>query len=434
MRALYRCFRKPAVVRPEQVALFSAVLIVISMPLSPFLLSMGMWGLVFSALWHRAEEMADADGRLRGWDLLRGALVRSFQEWFRQWPLALLSLLFVLPLLSGLWSSDWAFWLERVRVRLPFVVLPWAFANLPPLGKYSYQGVLYVLVWVMAALGIGVCINYGLHQEEILEGIEHGKPIPVPRHHIRFSLMVATAIVAGALLWRRRFVWRYPQERFLLAGALFFLLVFIHFLSVRSGWAVLYAAALFVLVRWTWSTRKWWLAFAFLIGAALLVWTAFRIFPSMQEKWAYTRYDWKQYQHEEGANYSDSERWISLKAGWMLWKEQPWLGVGAGDLPAQVKRVVARHFPEHLKTYKLPHNQFVYLLASTGLLGLLGSLLAWAGLLFSRRKNKEGLFWVFQIMLLVSCMVEYTIETSAGVAWGLFYSLWFWKEGEEKVE
>jgi O-antigen ligase len=415
---------------PAHLAVFSACVLVASMPVSPFLLSLGMWGLVFSALWHRMEEATAVAPSLRGISLVSRALVASFRALFECKPLAMLGLLLLIPFVSGLWSEDQAFWLERVRVRVPFVVLPWVFANLPPLRQRQYEGVLYALVWTMTLLGIGVCINYGLHEEQILDAMEHGKPIPVPRNHIRFSLMVATAILSGAWLWVRGFVLRYAWERTLLAGAVLFLVGFIHFLSVRSGLAVLYVGALFGLARWVWYSRQWKTALGGLTGALLLAWVAFKTFPSMQEKWAYTMHDWEHYQHEDGANYSDSERWVSLEAGWMLWKANPWLGVGTGDLPAQMKRAVAEHFPEHLQTFKLPHNQFLYLLASTGLLGLLGSLLAWSGLLFSCRR-RCWLFAVFQVMLFTSCMVEYTIETSAGVAWSLFYSLWFWAEAQK---
>lgn len=403
-------------------AVFSACVVVISMPISPFLLSVGMWGLVFSALWHRVEEMAVPKVSAR---VLMQALRQSFQVFFERWPLAVLSLLLLIPLVSGLWSEDQAFWLERVRVRIPFVVMPWVFANWPPLSQRQYDGVLYALVWTMTLLGIGVCINYALHEEQILEAIEHGKPIPVPRHHIRFSLMVATAIITGAWLWMRGFVLYYAWERPLLALALVFLVGFIHFLSVRSGLAALYAGILFALAHWTWRTRRWKASLVVLAGIALLAWSAFLMFPSMQEKWSYVAHDWQQYQHEDGANYSDSERWVSLQAGWMLWKTNPWFGVGTGDLPREMARIVAMCFPEHMQTFKLPHNQFVYVLASNGLLGLLGSLLAWLGLVWSAQ-HRHWLFGVFQVMLLMSCMVEYTLETSAGVAWSLFYSLWFW--------
>lgn len=271
---------------PTQLVVCSACLIVASMPVSPFMLSVGMWGLVFSALWRCSLEVSAQGSASRGWKHGWEVLVLSFSRFYRNKPLALLSLLLIIPLVSGLWSADQAYWLERVRVRVPFVVLPWVFANLPLLTQRHYDTVLYVLVWTMTLLGIGVCVNYVLHEKQILEAMEHGKPIPVPRHHIRFSLMVATAILAGGWLWIHRFVWRYAWERVVLAAALLFLIGFIHFLSVRSGLAVLYAGALVGLVQWVWHSGRWKAALGFLLGSVIIAWISFQLFPSMQQKWA----------------------------------------------------------------------------------------------------------------------------------------------------
>lgn len=402
---------------PSAAAVFFALVLVASIPVSPFVLSLGMWGLVFVAFWQQFREGQEGP-RTERWVHL---LVHSFQNLFRQRVLVALALLLLVPVVSGLWSDDHAYWLERVRVRLPFLVLPWAFANLPALSTRQRHLVLYGLVWIMAILCIGVGINYLLHQADILQAMQEGRPMPVPRNHIRFSLMVATAVVAGGWLWQQRFVWRWAWERRLLAAAALFLLVFLHVLAVRSGLAALYAALLFAGGWWAWQARRWLPAVAVVLGIGLALWGALSAFPSLKQKWAYTVYDWEQYQGQSGASYSDSERWISMRAGWLLWQENPWLGTGAGDLRSETARITAERFPQYQAAPKLPHNQFLYLLAGTGLLGLAVSLLAllapvWAG--------RGLLFGAFQVMVLVSCLVEYTLETAMGVAWYLFFTLW----------
>ena len=196
--------------------LFSALLLVWSMPVSPFLMSVGMWGLVFTAFWHRATAPD------RPWTSPWGLLRYSFEELFRQRVYAVLLLLLLVPAFSGLWSDDHSYWLERTRVRLPFLVLPWAFANLPLLSGRQYRLVLYSLVGAMVLWCIGVGLNFLWHQQAILHDMYEGRPMPVPRHHIRFSLLVATATLAGGWLWVDGFYWRWPRERvFLGAGVLF---------------------------------------------------------------------------------------------------------------------------------------------------------------------------------------------------------------------
>ena len=103
-----------------------------------------MWGFVAVAFWNVAAETGAGDlRRPAAWRML---LVRSFCNFFGQKPFALLALLLLVPALSFFWSTDEGYWLERTRVRLPFLVLPWAFANLPALSGRQLRLVLYVLV------------------------------------------------------------------------------------------------------------------------------------------------------------------------------------------------------------------------------------------------------------------------------------------------
>jgi len=403
---------------PADAMLFFASLLVVSLATSPFLLSVAMWFLVFTAFWQVVRDVPPGQGS--GWWRV---LAYSFENLFRRPELTVFLLLLAVPAVSGLWSDDTGYWLERVRVRLPFLVLPWAFANLPFLDERRRDLLLYVLVWTMVVLCIGVAVNFFLHRPEIMQAMYQGRPMPVPRNHIRFSLMLATAVVAGAWLWRRQFVWRYAWEHSVLGFAVLFLFGFAHFLAVRSGLVALYAAIVFLGLRWAWLRRRWGTVLAAGLLAAGVFWGAVQTLPSLKQKWEYTVYDWQQYRQGKGATYSDSERWISMQTGWMIWKNHPWLGAGAGDLPAETQKILAEHFPQYHATPKLPHNQFLYLLAGTGLLGLALSLFAFLYPVFTFR-GERALFFAFQVMVFVSFLVEYTIETAMGVAWYLFFTLW----------
>lgn len=387
-----------------------------------------MWGFVGVAFWNAALETGP--GNLRkpaSWLVL---LRNTFQNLFRQRPLALLALLLAVPALSFFWSDDSAYWLERTRVRIPFLVLPWAFANLPRLSLRHYQAVLYILVWALSILCIGVVLNLCLHFDEIMKGLGEGQPVPVPRSHIRFSLILATGILAGGWLWLQGFFWKWKWERVALAGAVVFLFLCIHILSVRSGIAGLYAVLFFSAARFVWQTRRWktgLVALAFLIAIPVI---AVNTIPSFRMRIDYMLWDWLQLQQDIGNHYSDSERWISLRAGWQIWLENPVFGAGAGDLPREVQRVVNEQYPGYADAPKLPHNQFLYILAGTGLFGLALSLAAFFAPVFSGSYRHFYLFAAFQVLVFASFFVEYTIETSMGVAFYLFYTLWFMKMGQ----
>lgn len=408
---------------------FFAVLLVVSMTFSPFLLSMSMWGLVAVAWWKAAESLSTKtpEGSLRQPAVWARALLLSVRNLLQRPEYALFALLLLAPAISGLWSDDQAYWIERTRVRLPFLILPWAFVNLPVLSTRQHRLVLQVLVWTMAVLCVGVGINFALHADTILFGLSEGRPIPVPRHHIRFNLMVATAIIAGGWLWQQNWRKPLPVNQKILATLVVFLFLFIHVLSVRSGLAALYAALVFTVLRFTWRTRRWGMGLAVLAALIAIPLIALNTVPSLKQRVSYMKYDWQHYRSDEGESYSDAERWISLKTGWLMWQQNPLLGVGAGDLPRETERLTAEYFPKYLETPKLPHNQFLYILAGTGLIGLVLSMVSFCYPIFLDRYRRFYLFAAFQVMVFMSFLVEYTIETAMGVAWYLFYTLWFMK-------
>lgn len=411
----------------ENLCVFSAALLAVSMIYSPFLLSVGMWGLVLVALWQSAER-AVVEGRARslfGWRAWGLGVWDGFRRLGQQPALYLFALLLLWPALSFFWSEDQGYWLSRVRVRIPFLVLPWAFANLPRLSYRQYCGLLYLLVWALVFTGIGIAVHYAANEEEILVGLSRGQPIPVPRSHIRFNLILATGIVAGGWLWARGFVWRYAWERKALACALVLLFGIIHFLSVRSGLAALYAALVFTAIYVVVVQRRWRLGVLLLLFLTAAPVIAVYNSPSLYTRLSYMFYDWEQYQKTQGNNYSDAGRWVSLDVGLQLWREHPLLGVGIGDLPTETRRVVQARFPNYAVDPKLPHNQFIYLLAGLGLVGLLTSLWALLAPFAERKTRKFYLFCAFQVIVFVSFLVEYTLETSIGAAFYLFYTLWF---------
>jgi O-antigen ligase len=404
---------------PTYLALLAAFLMVASMPLSPFLLSVSMWFFVFAAWWHTAEHMGLSLKKAGTW---WSVLDFSFRRLFANRALSGLALLLLVPALSFFWSDDKAYWLRLVQTRLPFLVMPWAFANFPPISERQWKSVLYFFVWTTAAICTGVGINFLLNYDAVLEGLGRGNPVPVPRSHVRFSLIVATSVLSGLWLWRQRFYLWQKWERHLLLALTLFLFVFLHVLSVRGGLFALYLALVFWAVREMALRKKWVLGTGSLLALVAVLWFAAQNVPSLRNRIGYMRYDWERFRsHDDGHLYSDGARWVSLMSGWQLWEQNPLLGTGAGDLLSETKRNTAVSFPSYAQEPQLPHNQFVFIMASTGLLGLLVSLFAFWRLLRGRR---NALFWGVQVVAFASFLIECTLENAIGVAWYLGYTLW----------
>ena len=379
-----------------------------------FILSQVMILLVAMALWERRDGFP--------WLRWRESLAANTRAWWRYPPNRFIAIPFLLVLVSLLWSSDMDYSLERLRIKLPFLVLPWAFMGIPRLSRRGYHLVLYFLVALMTVACLYVGINYLLDYRAIHELMGRGKPMPTPSNHIRFSLVLSFAILSGLLLVVRRFFLRFAWERWLIPGMTLFLFVFIHVLSVRSGLLVLYVTLLVWSLWYVMRTRRWGVALAAGLVLLLLPVAAYQLFPSFRMKANYARWDLLQYRQGKGANYSDSERLVSLEAGLNVGKRSPWIGVGAGDLKREIRAEYARSFPE-IEHPKMPHNQLVSLFAGTGILGLLLFLAGFFYPLFYKKNFKHPLFLALHVLIFLSFLMENTIENNFGVSFYLLFLL-----------
>ncbi len=336
---------------------------------------------------------------------------------------------FLLVWISGLWSAEWGYWLERLRIKSAFAILPFAFMALPEWRREDMLMVLYTLLWVVVLAAVWVLVNYCSGYEQIMAGLGRGQHMPTPSNHIRFSLTVALAILGGIVLWRAGYHLWHPLERRLVAGFCLFLFAFIHLLSVRSGIAALYAGLLTGSLVVAWQRRQWWvgMAVALLIAAAPLA--AYELLPSFRKRVDYAMWDWKQYRQGQGSQYSDSERLASLRAGWHVWQSHFWLGVGAGDLKAAMAAAYEELFAERQFSPKLPHNQLLTVAAGTGLAGLAAFAIAFSLPALAFRPRRQALraadwfaaFWLaFHAAIFTSFLVENTFEGNYGVS---LYSL-----------
>ncbi len=372
-----------------------------------FVLSLSMIGVILLALFE------GKDGRLR----FRRGWAETFQKIRKDKSWVYISIPFLLVLFTWVYSSDLDYSLERLRIKLPFLVLPLAFVRMPRLTERMYQNIHYIFLILVALTSLGVLGNYLLHFDEINVLIGQGRSLPVPTNHIRFSLMVAFAILVGFFLFRRRYTFRFPWERWLILGASLFLLIFIHILSVRSGLAVFYTAMFILLLRFIIQTKQFFLGVGMLVLLTAMPILAYFLVPSLHTKLNYMRWDIRQYMQGNKSGNSDSERILSFQVAYSIVKEHPILGVGAGDARPVLKERYKELMPElQEESYKNPHNQYFFVVLGTGLVGLFLFLWGILSPLFLQQRFKDPLFLSFMIIMLLSFMVENTIENAIGIA------------------
>lgn len=326
----------------------------------------------------------------------------------------------------GSWEAqDTGYWLSRLRIKLPFLLLPLTFFFLPRPANRVLDGLLYYLVVLLSLVSLGVLLNYLVDMEAINQLIKQGKAVPVPGNHVRFSLLLVLGCLSALYLYFQGYFWRKPWERYLQLGMAAFLFVVIHVLSVRTGIVVLYATLFLLAVRFVLKTRRYWWGVALLAGMLIFPLLAYQAMPSLRAKIDYVQYDLFMYRHgHTDQALSDAGRWVSLQVGWEVFREHPWLGTGVGNLKQAVYDRYAldySHIPE--ERWWMPHNQFLSMLASTGLLGTLLFAFLFFYPLFHARNYQHWLLLGLYTMTTLSFLVENTIENAMGVGLFLYYTL-----------
>ena len=399
----------------QQFALFICCVLLVSLIYSKFALSVCMISLLVISVinFDLSKKIPVFINPLLGRNLKRLTQHRSF---------ILITFFFFLVLLTGIYSEDTGYWTERLRIKLPFLLLPFAFVSISAFSKRQFYGVFYFLVFLMFFSTSLVGFNYWQHYAEINSLLEKGQAIPTPMSHIRYSLVLAYSIVAGIVLFSKKYYLKYKWESYLILGITLFLFLFIHILSVRSGLLVLYSCLFVLGLRYLYQSRNYKLALGGILILMSLPFLAYQFMDSFKTRIDYARYDLKMYLSGQGEHYSDGDRWTSLAVGMEIAKANPILGVGAGDLQQSVRAVYQSRYP-NIKKMKMPHSQFVSVLAGTGIIGLVAFLLAFLYPIFYQKNYQNELFLALHIIVFLSFLVENTIENAIGVAFYAFFLL-----------
>jgi len=334
-------------------------------------------------------------------------------------PFCALVLVFMVTVVSGVNSEDLSHWVRHLRLKLPFLILPFTFYLLrDTIGKYFYQ---ILLSYVFLTLGSSVPVIYEMMFDQgLISDIKMGKSLSTPVDHIKYSLFVAFALLTCLILLIEDRVHSILKTRVILMICALLLFIVLHLLAVRSGLVVFYVSIFLLLIREAFRSRK----VIFILPLLILIATpfiAFKTIPSFANKVHYTRYDFQMFKTGKGEFYSDSERWFSMAVGLKLFMDSPLLGTGVGDLKEECKKTYKTLYD--IENGKYPHNQYLFILAGSGLLGLIMFLIGMVYPAFHFRKRLDSLFLTIMIIVMISFLVENTIERSYGIAFVLFFIL-----------
>lgn len=335
--------------------------------------------------------------------------------------------LFFLYAISGFFThtGNELHFLKILQLKTALLVIPFAFCLFPGISKRAFIGFLWVFLATACSTAILSLITYVANFHDLNALYLESKAMPVAGNHVRYSLMVVTAILAGSyILYTKSWITGKSQlEQKLVLSATIFLVLFLHLLSVRSGLLAFYGTSSSFLLYsfFASSLKKYRLPIlALLIAMPMLL----VIVPTSRNKIKNTLHDLTHVSNPYSANYeSITARIFSYKVAFELFQNNTLLGVGVGNLKEQTDVMYIKNYAFIKAENRLiPHNQFLFNLVAFGIVGTCVFTLFFFYPLFYKQNFKKDLFLPAQYIILVSSfMFEATLETHLGLIFSCFF-------------
>jgi O-antigen ligase len=359
--------------------------------------------------------------------LLHHNIFLQIQQFVKSPFLVSISLLFFIPFVSGLWSSDTKEWMDMMRIKLPLLLLPVCFAGTWQLNEKQWRRVGYFFLFI---IWVGTCYSLFLYMQNadaLNAAYLKAKTISTPLgdDHVRFSWAVAAGFLLSLFFLRLH---QRKKFKILFASIALWLAVYLHILAARTGLFSFYIILFFLAAALLFKQRK--KITGLLVGLAfiLLPLLAWLTLPTFQNRIKYFIYDFRYVRDEiylPGAN--DGNRFISIKAGWNTIKEHPF-GVGAGDIRQAIVQWYDANIPGMLLTDKIyPNSEWI----------VHGLIVGWVGMVlftvimfipFFIKNIQHRFFWILlNVIIAFSFIFDVGLKLQFGVFLYSFILLWWWK-------
>jgi O-antigen ligase len=342
-------------------------------------------------------------------------ILHQIRNCFRQNFFIGLAFLFFIPFISGLWSTDLREWLHVVRIKVPLLFLPIAFAGSWQLSGRQWRTIFYIFL----SLVFGGCCwslwQYAADAVAINENYLKAKSIPTPfeNDHVRYSWVVAVA-AAGLIMVVPYF--RTLVHRLVLIATAIFFVGYLHILSARTGLFCLYFFILIYFLHALFRSGKKKVWYVLIIALFLMPALAWFSLPTFQNRVRYILYDLsfiKKGVYFPGGN--DGNRALSIKAGWHTLSRN-FFGVGAGDVRIAASEWYTTNVPGMLPADKLlPSSEWLVYGATAGWAGVAAFTIIML-LPLVTKINQQRFAWIaINSMAALSFLFDIGLEVQFGV-------------------
>ena len=316
--------------------------------------------------------------------------------------LALSSIVFFLIHLLGLfWSENISWGLEIVRKMLPFFFVLPIFLTITRKDNVKF----YISAFLLA-ISISETLSY-LIWFGVIEPFKYAQlhdPTPL-MSHISYNPFLAFAIyLVLNKLFSDEFLSQF--ERALYTFFTLTMSVNMFITGGRAGQVMFFAAIIIVMFQYFKNSQTK----AILTSIALITfisYSAFTFSPLFKDRVMKGVENVTKF--EENKNTPIGQRVTFVINSYVLFIENPIIGVGTGDFPEEYKRINKTNSPDVVATVQ-PHNMYLLVLAQLGIMGLISFLI------------------IFYYQITIALSSQSTLVRHVGVAIPLLFLIIMWSD------
>lgn len=341
-------------------------------------------------------------------------------------PFQAIFLLFFIYALSGFQTDigNGHQFSKILQLKTAFLVIPFSFCLFPKLTLKEFCAFLWLFLITASITATASLFAYVINFTALNDTYLDSKAIPVAGNHVRYSLLLVSAILSGAYIYVNNIPFLNGKREKNIAGTLtVFLILFLHLLAVRSGLLAFYSLLGAFIIYSLFTPRLKKIRATGLITILLLPLLVL-IIPTSRNKIKNTLHDLTHIDNPYSANYESlTARLFSYRVAGELFENNKIIGVGVGNLKEKTDVVYIKNYAFIKdKNRLIPHNQFLYNLVAFGITGsALFFSLFFIPLLY-KKGYRKNLFLSGQYLILMSSFLfEATLETQLGLSYSLFF-------------
>ncbi len=337
----------------------------------------------------------------------------------------LLTILFFIPFISGLWSADTNEWWQRSVVKLPLLILPLAFVAIPVLTSKVYRSLSWLYIVLISGASFWSFAKYAGDSIPVQDAYSKAAVMWVPFEddHVRYSWAVVIALLLLCKLLSGYIVER--AEKYFALLIMVWLVIYLHILAAKTGLVTFYVCFFIYCMYKIFSIKKKWIPLVCLMVPVVLFITAYMFLPTFHNRVHYVLWDFQQY--SQGVflpGTSDGARVVSWIGGWQIFSHHFFSGVGFGDIWSSMQQFYDHQFAYLPMHDRLFPNQFLMYGCGAGLIGILVFSIS-VLLPFFIRKIRRDIFQVcFHAGTLICFFTEMNLEGQYGVFLYGFFVCW----------